>query len=292
VLFRSMAWRNVCAVIATVHNNREFSYGDQDNAVLLWLRKWAYRRILNVTDGVIAVSRDVKQSLIDDLGIGQAAAARITVVTNAVPQPPPIDDERKASIRQEFGCGDDDLFVLAAGRFCEQKNYDDLLTIAGHLRQSKFGFRFVIGGEGEQWQASMNRIQEDGLDDLITLPGNLTNLDEVMQSADVFVMTSLWEGLPLVLLEAMAAGLPAVAYQISGVVEVLEEGESGLMVPVGETAKFADILNELAGNKSQLRAMSAASKARVAREFGFDQYIAKLVAKYFAATELMKRGQR
>jgi glycosyltransferase involved in cell wall biosynthesis len=111
-----------------------------------------------------------------------------------------------------------------------------------------------------------------------------------MQAADVFVMTSLWEGLPLVLLEAMAAGLPAIAFEIPGVAEVLTEGESGLMVPVGDTATFADRLRDLAGNKSRLTAMSEASKTRVANEFGFEQYMTKLIEKYRDISAPVMRG--
>ena len=279
-----LAWRKVCAVLATIHNNREFSYGDADNAVLLQLRKWAYRCILMLTQGVVAVSPEVKESLVAELGVDQATADRIRVVTNAVAVPAPISAEQVVEIRRNLGCGVDDFFVLAAGRFCEQKNYADLITAAGFLKKAGRAFHLVICGEGEQWPEVKARVEAEGLGTAVTLPGNVTNLDEVMQAADVFVMSSLWEGLPLVLLEAMAAGLPAVAYGIAGIVEVVSDGESGLLVPVGQPEVLAERLADLEQNRGRLPSMARAGKARVEAVFGFSEYMAKLTDIYEAVS--------
>jgi len=278
-----LARQRVVSVFATVHNNQEFNYGDADNALLLRLRKWAYRRILLDTSGVIAVSEEVKKSLVADLGVNEVVAGKVTVVNNAVEIPRPIDKERALAIRQQWGCAPDDVFLLGAGRFCEQKNFGDLLEVAGHLRDLGCRFRLVIAGDGEQREALAERAQAAGLSGQVALPGNLTNLDEVMQAADLFLMTSLWEGLPLVLLEAMAAGVPAVAYAIPGVSEVLVNGGSGLSVPAGDTREFADAVSVLAGDADRRRIFGRAAKARINLVFSFDSYIQNLVAAYRGA---------
>ena len=101
-----------------------------------------------------------------------------------------------------------------------------------------------------------------------------------MQAADIFVMSSLWEGLPLVLLEAMAAGLPVAAYGIPGIVEVVVDGNTGLVVPVSEPDVLADGLERLAGDAELRQRLGSAGVTRVQTEFGFEEYVEKLSVLY------------
>lgn len=285
-----LAWRRVCAVVPTIHNNQEFNYGDVDNSLLLWLRKRAYRQLLRRSQGAVAVSREVRDSLIAELAVDAAAAERICVATNAVAIPAPITTARRAGIRQGFGCGTNEVLLLAAGRFCEQKNFDDLVEAAALLQEAGTVFRLVIGGDGEQRDDLAARVRERGLADVVLLPGNLTNLGEVMQSADIFVMSSLWEGLPLVLLEAMAAGLPVVAYDIPGIVEVVAEGQSGLLARVGEPQELADGLATLSGDPARRLTMGDAGLEIIRTRFGFPEYMDLLIGQYERAASLFKGG--
>jgi len=168
------------------------------------------------------------------------------VVTNAVAIPQPLDADLRKTIRDDLDVGSGQILILAAGRFCEQKNFGDLVTAATKLKGSGCSFRLLIAGDGEQREELAERVGRLGLDNEVVLPGNLTNLDQVMQVSDIFVMSSLWEGLPLVLLEAMAAGLPVVAYGISGIDEVVADGDTGLAVPVGKPDALAGGLKRLA----------------------------------------------
>ncbi len=279
-----VAWQKVCGVLATIHNNQEFHYGDVDNPLLFRLRKMAYGKILTTCQGVVAVSEEVRTSLIRDLGAGPDAAKKITVVTNAVEIPPFQDVARREAIRNDLGVGPGQTLILAAGRFCEQKNFGDLVTAAARLKENGCSFRLVIAGEGEQRADLADRVRRLGLENEVVLPGNLSNLDQVMQASDVFVMSSLWEGLPLVLLEAMAAGLPVAAYGIAGIVEVVADGETGLIVPVSEPEALADGLEKLAGDGDLRQRLGAAGVSRVQAEFGFAEYVAKLSVLYDRAS--------
>ena len=275
-----LAWKKTCGVLATIHNNQEFHYGDTDNPVLARLRKKAYRKILDSCQGMVAVSEEVRTSLIRELGAGPEAAARISVVTNAVEIPEPFDPSRRDALRDELGVRPGQTLILAAGRFCEQKNFRDLVTAAAMLKKSCTPFRLVIGGDGELWQELTDQFLALGLQNEVFLPGNLTNLDELMQVSDIFVMSSLWEGLPLVLLEAMAAGLPVVAYGIAGIEEVVADGMTGLTVPVGEPEALAGGLEKLAGDDDLRRNMGTAGEDRIRAEYSFDKYVEKLVILY------------
>jgi len=287
-----LAWRHVCAVVPTVHNNQEFNYGDADNPWLIRLRKWAYRRMLHLTQGMVAVSQEVKDSLISELGVGLAEASRICVATNAVGIPAALPGPLMTEIRAGFGCGADDVLVLAAGRFCEQKNFGDLIAAAARLREAGVGFQLVIAGAGQQWAELADQVRRQGLGDWVTLPGNMTNLDDVMQAADLFVMSSLWEGLPLVLLEAMAAGLPTVAYRIPGIEEVVVDGESGLLAAVGDQQALADQLAVLIAARPQRLSLGQAGREIIRTRYNFEEYVSLLRVQYEQAAQHFSGGAR
>ncbi len=174
--------------------------------------------------------------------------------------------------------------VLTAGRFGEQKNFGDLVTAAAALKNRGEYFHLVIAGDGDQRPLLQNRVRQLELQDMVSLPGNLVNLDQVMLAADVFIMSSLWEGLPLVLLEAMAAGLPGVAYGIPGIEELIVPGENGVVVPVGNPEALADGLAELLQDPLKRQEMGQAGRRFVEREYGFSQVIDKLVELYRCRT--------
>jgi glycosyltransferase involved in cell wall biosynthesis len=275
-----LAWKRTCGVLATIHNNQEFNYGGHDNPVLTRLRKKAYRKILDTCQGVIAVSEEVRSSLIQDLNAGPEAASRISVVTNAVEIPPPLDQDRCDALRKEAGVEPGQILILAAGRFCEQKNFGDLVTAVSGLKDGGTAFRLVIAGDGEQRSELIGQVERLGLKDEVALPGNLSHLDQLMQAADVFAMSSLWEGLPLVLLEAMAAGLPVVAYAIEGIAEVVAHGVTGLTVPAGDTTALAEGLARMAASEDLRKRMGAAGEDRIRKQYSFEKYVEKLTVLY------------
>lgn len=264
-----LAWRRVCPVLATIHNNQEFRYGDQDSALRAAFRKKAYKQILATCAGTIAVSAEVKASLIRDLDAAPEAADRISVVTNGVALPAPISARRRQEIRSELGLADARPLILAAGRCGEQKNFADLVEAAAVLRRTRSDFQLVIAGEGPLLEPLRAQVAERGLEHHVLLPGNLLNLGQVMQAADIFVMSSLWEGLPLVLLEAMAAGLPPVGYAIAGVAEILTREEEGMTVPTGDVAGLAGALDALLADPTRRARMGAAARELVAARFDF-----------------------
>ncbi len=275
--------RGVCPVLATIHNNEEFRYGDADNPVLVMARKFAYSLLLRRGHGIVAVSEDVRSSLVRQLKCGPELAKRVSVVTNAVPLPDILPSEEISQIRSSFGIPDKTPFILAAGRLSEQKNFVDLVAAAGLLKEDGADFRLVIGGEGELRPQLESQIKSMGLADHVQLPGVLSNLNQVMQAADIFVMSSLWEGLPLVLLEAMAASLPTVAFAIPGIDEVVEAEVHGLKVPVGDSRELADGLAELLASEDHRLTMGKAARDLISSQYNFQTLIFQLVDLYRAA---------
>ena len=269
-------------VVPTVHNNREFDYGDADNPLLLRLRKRAYRSMVSRCAGLVAVSAAVKASLEDELGLRPAEASRIHVVTNGVRVPDPLPAEEISGIRARYGIAGGTFFVLGAGRLSEQKNFADLVRVASLMKERGCDVRFVVAGDGPLRGELETTIAAAGLDGHVTLAGNVTDLERVMGAADIFVSTSLWEGLPLVLLEAMACGLPPVCYAIDGTNEILADGVQGRVVPVGGVAAMADALEALLSNPGLREEYGEASRGLVRAEYDFETLLDRLGEVYAA----------
>ncbi len=276
-------WTGICPVIATIHNNQEFEYGDADDPVRRALRMQAYRQIIRRCAFTVAVSDDVRASMCAQLGLDPAATPRLRTVTNGVEPGVTLTPDERAAIRQRLGVPAEVPLILAAGRLGPQKNHADLVAAAAHLRAQGRPFRLVIAGEGEQRPQLEARIAAEDLAPHVQLPGNLADLDRVMAAADVFAMASLWEGLPLVLLEAMAAGLPPVAYAIAGVTDVLTSPAVGRTVPARDVATLAVALAAFLDRPADRASVGAAARDHVARHFAFRRTVDQLEALYAEA---------
>ncbi len=275
-----LAERGVCAVAATVHNTREFDYGDQDNPVRRRLRHLAYRRILKRCDATVAVSEEVGTCLLAELGVPTRYPRRLEVVTNGVDVPPPLPDAERAAVRARAGVPAGWPLMVAAGRLTPQKDFATLIAAAAQLRDQGVAFHAVIGGEGELRADLERAVAERGLGDRVRLPGVLPDLRGYLRAADVFVLPSRWEGLPLVLLEAMACGLPVVCTRIEGLAELVEGGGAGVVVPAADPAALAGGVRRLLDDESLRAACGRQARAAVAARYDFRQVDERLGRLY------------
>lgn len=191
-------------------------------------------------DHIIAVSRSVADSLIDGLGI---SPHRITVL----PSPILPDDlaERAAENPGHPWLQTPEPalpLIVGIGRFVNQKGFDVLLNAFALLRH-RLPCRFLLFGDGPQREALMNQISQLGLGDVVSLPGVTANPYAVLSRASLFVLPSRWEGLPAVLIEALASGCPVVAADCpGGVAEILQNGRIGALVPPDDASALADAM--------------------------------------------------
>lgn len=270
----------VVQAIPTIHNNREFDYGDADHPLRARFRRSAYRTMIRRCPAVVAVSQLVRDSMADQLGLDAAAASRMTVVPNGVDLPASQTAEVRRRIREQFGCPGGKPLLLAAGRHVEQKNFVCLIEAAALLRDSGQEFRLVIAGDGPLREGHQRRVSDLGLEPSVELPGVVTDLDDVMQAADLFVLPSLWEGLPLVLLEAMAAACPVVATRIEGVVEVITDGRNGWLAEPGSTEGLAAALLRALEDPQARADIGTAGREHVAQRHAFSGVAASLHELY------------
>jgi len=280
--------------VPTIHNNREFDYGDADHWLRARFRRGAYRMMIRSCPAVVAVSDLVRDSMAEQLGLSAAERDRMVVVPNGVPLPPPLEPDERRELRARFGAVDGTPMIVAAGRHTAQKNFGTLIEAAGLLRTRGCRVRLVIAGDGDLRAEHADAVRRAGLEDTVLLPGNLGDLSRILQAADVFVLPSLWEGLPLVLLEAMAAGCAVVGTRIAGVVEVLRDGENGRLVEPGKAAPLAAAVAELAAAPDVRARLARAARADVEERYSFLRVARDLGALYLrvarGATHPTPRG--
>jgi len=194
------------------------------------------RRFYPWADGIIAVSRGAADDLAKTTGL---ARERIQVVPNPIVTPE-LRAMAAAPIDHPWFAPGQPPVLLGVGRLTPQKDFGTLIRAFARVRRPD-GPRLMILGEGPERAALERLATEAGLNGALALPGRVSNPYPYMVRAGAFVLSSRWEGLPSVLIEALYCGIPVVATDCpSGPREILEGGRHGLLVPVGEVDALAD----------------------------------------------------
>lgn len=195
---------------------------------------------------------------------------------------------RRDAVRQHWGLGPDEPLLISVGRDHPAKNYELVPRIAAALKRAGHAFRWFVVGAGT---ARVQKLAEEaGLGALVqaipAIPPSGAAFDmppdgviDLYHAADVFVMTSLMEGLPMVLIEAMAAGLPVVATRVPGCTDLVRDGEQGFLVDPQDAEDGAARLGQLLQDRAVRQAMSVRSRQESAR-YAWPRVAARYVACY------------
>ena len=162
---------------------------------------------------------------------------------------------------------------LAAARVRPQKNLVDLLNAFSLAHRHNPHIRLEIIGDGQQRQAIEDWITQHELTKVITLHGWQTEVAPIMLTWDAFALSSLWEGLPNVLLEAMAAGKPIIATLVGGTPEVVDNGVTGILVPPRDPEVLASTVLSLSEDSDLRASMGNAGRERVMDNFSLKQMV-------------------
>jgi glycosyltransferase involved in cell wall biosynthesis len=166
--------------------------------------------------------------------------------------------------------------VLTVARLDEQKGHANLLKAAAEIP----GALFVFAGDGPERAGLEKQVEELRLSDRVIFLGQRNDVRELLRGCDLFVLPSLFEGLPLSVMEAMAAGKPVIASDIGGVNELVRNGETGYLVPPGDTHALARGINSLIADPALSRKMAIAGKALVEKEFSSESMVAGVTDIY------------
>jgi glycosyltransferase involved in cell wall biosynthesis len=183
------------------------------------------------------------------MGIGRPE--QIVAIPNGVPTERATSTRSRAQVRAELGIGEA-FMMLSTGRLAEQKGLEHLIRAASLLRPEMPSAKVVLAGDGPLAQRLAKLISDLGLEDMVTLLGFRSDVGDLLAAADLVVLPSLWEGLSISLLEAMAAGKPVVTTTLGSNREVTNNGETAVLVPPKDPVSLAAAIRTLSTDRSRL----------------------------------------
>jgi glycosyltransferase involved in cell wall biosynthesis len=224
------------------------------------------RRVLRGMDRVVCVSEG-QAVKVRRAGV---SAERVVVIHNAIRTArfDAPDAEGRKILRGLFARAPS-LIAVSAGRLSPEKGLTYLIEAARQVVRRHPDLGFVVFGDGALRDSLVRQIASAGLADRFVLADFRSDLDRLMPWADLFVLPSLTEGLPNVVLEAMAGGVPVVATAVGGTPEVVVDGVTGFLVPAAHADALAEPICRLAESAKEREAMGRAGRARVQQEFTF-----------------------
>jgi glycosyltransferase involved in cell wall biosynthesis len=253
-------------VVHTRHGPGRGSRGEQ------WLRRGASLFV----DAYVAVSPELAE-LVRELG--DCNPAKLTVIDNGIDlaRYASAPDERPAA-RQALGIPADAWVVGSVGRLAKEKDFPLLVRAMAPLLGP--GARLAIVGDGGEAGAIRAAVAATGQEPFVLLPGARDDVPRWLAALDVFALSSRMEGLPLAVLEAMAAGLPVVAPAIGGLPGVIEDGVTGFLVPAGDEGALRSRLAALRADPATARRVAARGRARVRERYSREAMVRKYLELY------------
>ncbi len=257
-------------VPAVVHTFHGFGFNDRQPAPVRFFYVLLEKICARLSDALVFVS-SANMSEAAARGIGDKS--RYTLVRSGIKLSDyPAADER-AEKRSELGIPYGAPLVVSIGNLKPQKNPGDFFIAARLTAERHPDAAFVFIGGGEMSAADWRLAEHPSLKGRLFLPGWRRDSASILAASDIFAMTSLWEGLPRSLVEALATGLPSVCYDADGVRDILRDGANGFLVKRGDTAAMAERLSQLIRDRELRRKLSEGARATDLAEFDIDAMV-------------------
>ena len=234
----------------------------------------AFFRAVQEVDHLVAVS-EAQRATYERIGV---PAARLTTVPNGISSPGPGPGRRAA--REGLGLSPDRLMVMTIGRLTVMKGQRYLIDAVPRLVERFPGLVVLIAGQGHLQAQLTEQVAALGLQDCVRLLGHRTDARLLLDAADVFVLPSRHEGMPLAALEAMEAGLPVVATRVIGSEEVVADGQTGLLVPPQDPAALGRALTMLLADVELRERYGEAGRQRYREHFTSHRMAEQTTAVY------------
>ncbi len=229
--------------------------------------EWLDRMHLRFMDRVIAVS-EAQAAKVRACGVRED---RLHVIHNSIdPERFADPDPRYRQRLERYFRHGVSLVIGAAGRLSPEKGFDLLIEAAAAVTAACPEVGFILFGEGPQKAMLQARIASLGVSGSVALVGHRHDLDDYLPQLDLFVQASHTEGMPNVILEACAAGVPVVATAAGGTGEIITDGDSGWLVPPGDASALARAILDAIDSPERLRDVAFNGRQRVLEDFTFD----------------------
>ena len=240
-------------------------------------RRWHHWKVDGITsawaDLIISNSLSGKEVLVQKSGI---PGEKIIVISNGI-------SSRKIPCtvtRKSLGIGDSGLVVGTIGNLRKAKGHMCLVESAGRVLKECPDIYFVIAGEGNMRQALAERVEKMGMSGRFIFTGFRRDAEELLQLFDIFVLPSLWEGFPVSLLEAMKYGKPAVAFGVSDIPRIIEDGKSGIVVEPGSVSQLSAGLVKMLKNGDMRREMGMRAGEIAIEKYSLEEMMRKYTRAY------------
>lgn len=235
-----------------------------------------YRLVLNrltagLCDAFTANSEAVKRFMVESTGL---KPEKIVVIHNGIDTREYNISISKEDERKELGLGESPVVGMVS-RLDRQKGHQYFIESAKIVLMEKQDTQFLIVGDGPLRKELESQVKELGISESVSFLGTRRDIPEILRAMDIFVLSSLWEGLPNVVMEAMASSLPVIATDVCGTPELVADGETGILVEAEDAKGMADAVLELLKNKTIAENMGKMGRKRVEAEFSLKLMIKK-----------------
>jgi glycosyltransferase involved in cell wall biosynthesis len=234
-----------------------------------WWQRWVVRYTMRYADLVLLNSENYREFAITAEG---APADRLLVIHNSIrlaDYQRPVD---RAALRAELGVHANEVLLGSVGRLVPQKGFDVLLQALALLPCSDL--RLLIAGVGPEETKLRTLADQLGLHDRVCFAGYRRDVPQLMQCFDLYTHASRFEGMPIVVLEAMASGCPIVATAVDGTRELIDDGEQGWLVPPDDPARLAQAIQSALADPAEALRRAAGARERVAAQFNEEAVMA------------------
>lgn len=252
VLGALAAKREGCRHVITMHGG--------DYYTRKYRRRLALRFATALSSHTVAISDDFRDGMVEFLHLGPGS---IQLIHNGVASVVGSG----GAVREELGVGPDEVLVLAVGSLYPVKGHEFLLRAMTALPASGCRVVTAIAGTGFEESRLRELATSLGINDVVQLLGYRSDIPDLLDAADVFVMPSLSEGLPMAMIEAMLAGKPIVASDVGGIPELLSTTDVGILVPPRDPEGLANALGRVISDPELRRRLGSAARARAQTHF-------------------------
>ena len=272
----------MCRIPVIVHTLHGSTFHENLSPMMNRLYRFLERKAIKITDKTITVGEDLKKRYLE-AGVGHENDY-VTIRSGFDMSRFRLSEEeilrRRHAVRKEHGLVDSDIVIGSASRLEPRKGHTYFLDAALQISQVNRRVKFLIAGNGYYGNDLKNYTKKIGLEQNVQFLGHRTDIEDVLCAMDIFVLSSLWEGLPRVLVQCSAIGKPIITFDIEGARELVVDGENGYVVPLKNVTQLSEKVSFLVNHPEKAREMGKKGRLKVTDDWDKQVMVEKIEKLY------------